>query len=203
MKLEKEIFDFWFFDFPESGVPAEPHFKKWFQKDPRFDQEIRKRFENSLKKAAQGELDSMMETPSGALALIILLDQFSRNMYRETPQAFAQDSKALELARRAVNEGLDQKVPFGMRMFFYLPFEHSESIHDQNESVRLFEQWTAKSTQETGEAGERFAQEVLKYAYSHQEVIQKYGRFPHRNGILDRSSTVEEKEYLAQPGAGF
>ena len=135
------------------------------------------------------ELDSMANDPQGCLALIILLDQFSRNMFRGSAQAFAADEKALAHARTAVERGLDQQLPPFQRTFVYLPFEHSESLADQDRSVALFEALGDENTYD--------------YAVRHRDIIVRFGRFPHRNVILGRESTPEELEFLKEPGSSF
>jgi uncharacterized protein (DUF924 family) len=180
--FQKEILDFWFVE----TAPAQ-----WFQKSDAFDQQIIERFESVYDKAVQGEFDAWQESAEGVLALCILLDQMPRNMFRDTPKAFATDAKILKIAKQAVVNGLDQELPVQQRRFIYLPFEHSENIDDQRRCVELFD--VIKSDDALG----------YEYALKHLEVIKKYGRFPHRNKILGRTNTPEEDAYLAQPGAGF
>lgn len=180
--IQKKILDFMF-------VETQP--EQWFQKNDDFDALIIDKFSAVYDRAMQGEFDTWSDTAEGALALIILLDQMPRNMFRDTPKAFASDEKALTIAKEAVSKGFDQKVPVKKRRFFYLPYEHSENIADQRLCVALFDE--IKEDDAIG----------YEYALRHLEVIEKYGRFPHRNEILGRNSTPEEKEYLARPDAGF
>lgn len=177
-----EILHFWF----EETDP-----RQWFQKNEEFDARIRERFLTSYKLAADGLCDSWGQETDGALALCILLDQFPRNMFREHKDAFATDGKALLAAKFAVARGFDQMVPVIRRRFFYLPYEHSEDLADQRKCVSLFEK--IKGEDPLG----------YDYALRHLEVIERFGRFPHRNKVLGRENTAEEDEYLAQPGAGF
>ncbi len=164
----------------------------WFKKEPAFDDEIRRRFEPLHERAAAGRLASWQNTPEGAFALLLCLDQFPRNMYRGTPRAFATDEKARLVADWAVDRGFDLHFRDEMeRIFFYLPFEHSEDLDDQHRAVELIRERCPKGP------------EILRYAILHRDVIEKFGRFPHRNAILGRRSTPEEEEYLKQPGAGF
>jgi uncharacterized protein (DUF924 family) len=164
----------------------------WFKKEPAFDDEICRRFEAVHERAAAGRLAQWQATAEGSLALVICLDQFPRNMYRATPRAFATDGKARLVADWAVDRGFDMAIKDEqVRFFFYLPFEHSESIDDQHRSVELVRRGCPSDP------------ELLRYAVLHKEVIEKFGRFPHRNAILGRRSTPEEEEYLRQPGAGF
>lgn len=162
---------------------------KWFVRDDAFDAELRQRFGPLLLDARQGELVHWSESPDGALALVILLDQLSRNIHRGTPEAFASDGMALAIAERAVDQGDDLRLTPEQRGVLYMPFEHSESLADQDRGVALFEA--------LGEG------EALDYMRRHREIIARFGRFPHRNTILGRNSTPEEIEFLKQPGSSF
>ncbi len=163
--------------------------KDWFAKNPAFDAAIAERFGALHARAARGALDSWAETPKGALALIIVLDQFSRNMHRDGAKAFACDAKALGLARRAVERGFDDRLDDREKTFLYLPFEHSETPADQELSIRSFAKLADKS--------------LLGWAEKHKMIIDRFGRFPHRNKALGRASTLEETAFLAEPGSGF
>lgn len=175
MTKPAEIVAFW-----EEAGPA-----RWFAKEPAFDALFRDHFLAAYEVAAGGGHDDWAATAEGALALLILLDQFPRNVFRGSPQSFATDAKALEIAEQAVANGLDQQYPLPIRIFFYLPFEHSEELTDQQASVRLFEG-----------SGQLF----VDYAALHLDVIQRFSRFPHRNEILGRVSTPEELSYMAEGG---
>ena len=187
----KEILEFWF------GKPDEPDYGKprkvWFSKDLEFDQEVRSRFLSDYQLAATGQLDDWKTSPSGCLALIILLDQFPRNMFRGQPQAFATDSQALAYAKYAVGRGFDKQLLPIQRQFIYLPFEHSENLADQYQCVELFS--TLKNYPDCVSG--------VDYAYRHLQVIERFGRFPHRNEILGRETTPEEAEFLKQRGSSF
>ena len=159
----------------------------WFKKDADFDDAIRDQFEDTVRAAAQGELDELRETPGGVLTLCILLDQFPRNLYRGSPQAFATDPLALDIAKGAIARGLDQQLGMTRRMFLYLPFEHSENMDDQNTSVELFKASRDDTT--------------YPYALEHYYVISRFGRFPGRNAALGRESTPEELSFLEKFGA--
>ncbi|HEU4838600.1 MAG TPA: DUF924 family protein [Micavibrio sp.] len=176
------ILNFWF----EETQPPQ-----WFQVNPEFDRTIKNRFEDSYEKGAMGIYDDWKMDPDECLALCLLLDQFPRNMYRGTAKAFATDGKALVAAKFALSKGFDQVLAPIKRRFLYLPFEHSENLNDQRKCVELFEKM--KKDDPLG----------YDYAMRHLKVIEKYGRFPHRNKILSRMNTPEEEEYLAQAGAGF
>ncbi|WP_199554891.1 DUF924 family protein [Sandaracinobacteroides hominis] len=158
---------------------------KWFGKDPAFDAEFRERFLTAHELAASDGLDMWAVTAEGALALLILLDQFPRNAFRDTARMFATDAKARDVASAAVERGQDGQVEEALRSFVYLPFEHSEQLADQDRSVALF--------QPLGE-------ELLKWAVMHRDIIVKFGRFPHRNEILGRESTPEEIAFLKSGG---
>lgn len=160
--------------------------KKWFLKDEAFDASIRERFAALHLRAASGELDHWADTPDGALALILLLDQFSRNLYRGSALAFAQDGRARRIARRAIEAGFDREVDPAFRTFFYLPFEHSEAIADQELCVRLSHQ-----------LGDR---DSLHWARIHEQIIRRFGRFPHRNKALGRDTTPAEQAFLEAGG---
>jgi uncharacterized protein (DUF924 family) len=177
-------------DITPSGILAfwrEAGRERWYKRDDAFDAEIRRRFLALWQRAAAGELASWETSDEGALALVILLDQFPRNMFRGTPQAFASDAQARDVARRAIARGVDRRVDPILVEFLYLPFMHSEHLADQLHCVALFEN--------TDNA------ENLKYAREHADIIERFGRFPHRNNVLGRDSTEEEQAFL--DGGGF
>lgn len=185
------ILTFWFGepDSPDYGKPR----KAWFIKDPAFDEALRSRFLADYELAASGQLETWQESPQSCLAFILLLDQVPRNIFRGTPQAFATDSQALAAAKHAVANQFDRHLLTVERIFIYLPFEHSENLADQRQSVELCRQISAEPNSNNS----------LEYAIRHLEIIEKFGRFPHRNLILGRESTPEEAEFLKQPGSGF
>ncbi len=191
MSQATEILDFWF------GKPDEPGYGKpkssWFSKKPEFDEELRIRFLNDYQKAAAGNLDEWIDAPDSCLALILLLDQFPRSVFRDTPEAFLTDWEALSAAHHAVAQGYDKKLLPVQRWFIYLPFEHSENLEHQRKSVQLFEQLT----------NDPDSASCIDYAIRHMKVIERFGRFPHRNAILGRTSTLEEKEFLKQADSSF
>jgi len=184
-----DVLLFWF------GAPAErgKRHKRWFEKSEAFDREVRERFLPLYEAGFEGELSGWKAEPRDCLALIVLLDQFPRNMFRGTPRAFAADPLALDTARYAVAQGYDKVLLPVERLFVYLPFEHSEALADQVRSCELTK--PLEAFEET--AG------VYRYALAHRDVIQRFGRFPHRNAILGRASTPEETEFLQQPGSSF
>lgn len=161
----------------------------WFTKSNDLDQDIAKRFGATHLSLAGNIPQEWRGSAETVLALIVVFDQFPRNIYRGTPLAFATDCLALKEAKSAIEAGLDQLVDAKRRPFFYMPFEHSEELSDQDRAVELFSR-----------LGD---EEMLRYAHLHRDVIVRYGRFPHRNAILGRENTAEETAYLAEPGAGF
>ena len=186
----QEVLDFWF---GREDEPGYGEFRRaWFQKDPEFDRRIRNRFESLYEEAAAGELDDWKEEARSCLALVILLDQFPRNMYRGDPRTYATDRLALAIAEYAVDRALDRELPPFQRAFLYMPFMHSENLEHQRRSVELFRGLE-------GSAGPDSA----GYAVRHMEIIERFGRFPHRNEILGRRTTPEEAEFLTQPGSSF
>jgi uncharacterized protein (DUF924 family) len=191
MSSPQEILDFWF---GREGEEGYGEFREaWFTKDPEFDREIRDRFEPVYEEAAAGRLDHWKSEARSCLALILVLDQFPRNMYRGDAQMYAADEKAREAARHAVEHAYDRELsPYG-RLFAYLPFEHSEELEDQRLSVELFR----------GLATEMGSEDLLGYAVRHLEIVERFGRFPHRNEILDRRTTPEEEEFLRGPDSSF
>jgi uncharacterized protein (DUF924 family) len=159
----------------------------WFNKNDAFDAAIRSRFLPAYEAAAAGQLGAWEDTADGALALILVLDQFPRNMFRGDKRAFAADALAREVAHRAIGRGFDAMFPPAERSFFYLPFEHSEDLADQERCISLFKAM--------GDA------DLLKWAELHADIIRRFGRFPHRNAVLGRPTTAEEKSFL--DGGGF
>ncbi|MBE3026604.1 DUF924 domain-containing protein [Janthinobacterium sp. BJB1] len=188
----QDVLDFWFLP-PEHPGYGQSRVE-WFRKDDAFDAQIRARFGALIDAAIAGGLGEWDATPHGALARLIVLDQFTRNVYRGTPRAFAGDVGALALAVALTQQGLDRQLPPMLRAFVYLPFEHAEDLAMQARAVELF--------QLLSQAQPGF-ESMLDYAQRHQEVIARFGRFPHRNAILGRPSTPEEVEFLRQPGSSF
>ena len=188
----QDVLDFWF------GSPGSAEFgtqrKAWFVKDAGFDRLIVERFGPTIEQALRGELDAWSATPSGALARILLLDQFTRNAFRGDRRAFAGDPQALAAAIALVGSRQDESLPPVMRAFAYLPFEHAESLAMQDESLGLFTRLAATSPEHAS---------ALDYAHRHRAVIERFGRFPHRNALLGRESTAEERVHIATPGTAF
>jgi uncharacterized protein (DUF924 family) len=166
----------------------EEHAKDWFVKNPELDAEIRRRFHALYEEAVAGKLDAWLDEPRKCLARVILLDQFARNMFRGAARAFDADPLARAAARRILARGWHERMTPSEQLFAYLPFEHSESLEDQSLSCELMK---------------GFEPELYRYALRHREIIQRFGRFPHRNDILGRQSTAAEIEFLKLPGSGF
>jgi uncharacterized protein (DUF924 family) len=186
------VLDFWF---GAEGSPEHGQVRaEWFRKDAAFDAQIAQRFGALVHSALAGGLRHWGAHPASRLAHIVLLDQFTRNMYRDTAQAFAGDALALAAARAMVDEALDTTLRPEQRVFAYLPFEHDESLAMQDESVRLFSVLAAEAPSLQG---------MLDYAHRHRAVIERFGRFVHRNELLGRVSTAEELAFLREPGSRF
>ena len=175
-----EVLDFWFKELPREA---------WFRKDATVDRTIRDRFLALYEKLSALTLDDLTTSADKALAAVIVLDQFPRNMFRDSAEAFATDSLALAIANAAIARGLDRDIAPARRIFLYLPFEHSEELSDQLRCIEL--------TQALGD------EEYARYARLHHDVVARFGRFPHRNAILGRASTPEEKAFLNEPGSSF
>lgn len=188
-----EIIDFWIGPAAEHPEAAEARSKLWYQSTPEADENLRQRFGEDLMRAERGELDSWRSTVEGALALVILLDQFSRNLYRGTAKAFANDTKALEIAESVIAAGQDRHMSWIGRAFCYHPFEHSELTDRQERSVALFETLVNEAPPAWREQMAGFH----RYAVEHRDVVRRFGRFPHRNAVLGRQSTPPEEAYLA------
>ncbi len=189
MESHEEVLAFWF---GNEGDEEYGEFRKaWFERNDDFDREIQTRFSSLHERAASGELDSWKDEPESALALIIVLDQFPRNMFRGDPRSWATDAKALEAAKHAVERAYDRELPAFQRAFIYMPYMHSENLEDQRRCVELFELM--------GEDGKNNAE----YAAGHMEIVKRFGRFPHRNEVLGRETTPEEAEFLTRPGSSF
>jgi uncharacterized protein (DUF924 family) len=177
-----EILRFWFEEIEHSC---------WFKKDPEFDRGLGQRFGDLLTQAKEGRLDHWCDTPGGHLALIIVLDQFSRNLHRDSSIAFDADPKALQLALDGIEKGFDEQLTLEQRSFFYLPLRHAENLAAQELGLQ--------KTRELNKAGYG----TDKYALSHLVLIERFGRFPHRNECLGRDNTAAEERYLQDGNAGF
>jgi uncharacterized protein (DUF924 family) len=186
-----EVLDFWF---GREGDPEYGQFRnEWFRKDPDFDARVTARFADLYEEAAVGNLDGWRDDAASCLALVIVLDQFPRNMFRGDGRTHAEDERALGASKYAVEHALDRELPAFQRMFLYMPFMHSENTDDQRRSVELFERL----------AGEVGAPDVVSYAVAHRDIVEQFGRFPHRNEILGRETTPEEAVFLTKEGSSF
>lgn len=187
MALVRQVIDFWFG--PEESPERGSDRKIWWKVDERFDADVRRVLGPLHDRAATGDLDEWIDDPIGCVALIVLLDQVSRNLFRGSPRSWTTDDKAQAAAKQAVKRGLDEKVPVYMRVFLYMPYEHSESLADQQQCIRLMRQIGNDQYDD--------------YARRHLDIISRFGRFPHRNAILGRESTPEERAFLKRPGSSF
>lgn len=173
-----EVLEFWF---------SETIQKLWFNSTPKFDEVIRVKYSSLWEQASKNLLEEWQESPLGSLSLIIVLDQFPLNMFRGTAKSFSTESQAITLTRVAISKGYDKQITINQLPFLYMPLMHSESLEDQNDSVTLFEQTKLENS--------------IRFAKHHRNIVAKFGRFPHRNKILNRLSTIEEQTYLASPQA--
>lgn len=186
----RAVLAFWFGGLDEHGLPDRSIMRNWFAGGEAFDMEIRRRFPTEIEAACSP--DDWPATPQGTLARVIVLDQFSRNLHRGSPQAFAQDRLALELATAAIDAGRDRELLPIERVFLYMPLEHAEDIALQDRSVACFNALVAEVEPQLRDRFESFA----SFADSHREVIARFGRFPHRNAVLGRASSDEERSYM-------
>ncbi len=195
----EDVLGFWFADSAGGPVAVERRNRLWFRGGAAFDRECTERFATTLETAKSGELDHWKESSRGRLALIILLDQCSRNIYRGTAAAFQQDGQALAACREGIEEDHDRQLAPFERSFFYMPLEHAEDREIQALSVRLFETLANESPEQWREQLEANA----GYAREHRDIIENFGRFPHRNSVLGRNSTPAEEAYLADDAPRF
>lgn len=199
-----EVLEFWFGAAPPTDLAGLSMTGKWFAKSDAFDNLVRERFGVVIEAALKGKLDEWAKEPFGWLALLVVLDQFTRNVYRGRPESFAGDAAALHWAEYGASQGWDRALPLMTRPFTYLPLEHAEDLRRQDRSVAAFEALLAEAIRSgVPEEMLELFRSYLDFAERHRDVIRSFGRFPHRNAILNRISTDAELEYLAQPGAGF
>ena len=200
-ELARRIHGFWFGETDKNGLCAPERASRWFAKDDGFDRLVEKEFAAALRMAGLGEPEGMTHTPRGALAYILLTDQFPRNIHRGAPESFAFDHLSLAVCRRGMEKGFDGSLFPIERIFFYMPLMHSESFSIQKVSVQTFSSLAAEF-RETPEVFERLKSSE-DFALRHFEIIERFGRYPHRNAILGRENTPEEVEFLKQPGSSF
>jgi uncharacterized protein (DUF924 family) len=194
-----EVLDFWFGPLKPDGTADAEHSKRWWTKDPDFDREIAKRFGPLREAAVRGEKDGWLESTRARLALVIVLDQFSRNMFRGDPKSFDGDARALEVALETVERGDDRKLGPDERTFLYMPLMHSEDPFIQERSVAMF---SALAAELSGEA-KKAAENTVEFAKKHREVVLMFGRFPHRNAVLGRTTTADEMAFIVHEGSSF
>lgn len=192
MTTPREIVDFWLRDAVSDPAAAKARTKVWYGGKSTVDRQIRDQFGETLTLAEKSKLDEWRDSSEGTLALVILLDQFSRNLYRRTGDAFRNDNKALKIAKSAVEQGLDRELSWIGRVFLYHPFHHAESLEAQDQGVELFEEVYREAPPEWAKLLYTF----VDYARGHRDIVRRFGRFPHRNQALERANTIEEDEYL-------
>ncbi len=187
------LLELWLGPEAERDAPTAEIQARWFAKDAAFDAELERKFGELHARASRGALDSWSATPRGRIALVILLDQLSRNLCRSSGRSFANDAKALALAKQGLALGVDRELAGSERYFLYMPFMHSEALDDQRRSVELF----------TALSREWKVVDARRWAVAHHDIVARFGRFPHRNALLGRDTTKEEEAFLAQPGSSF
>ncbi len=193
------VLERWLGPLDEQGMTSPEATARWWSKDPELDRSLRDQFAGDHARAVAGELDGWLEDPRGRLAYVIVIDQFSRNMFRGEAGMFAHDPLALAAALDGIDLGVDRSLRFAERVFLYMPLMHSERRSIQHLSVRLFERLAA----EVPEPAQKSARANLDFAVRHFEIVERFGRFPHRNAVLGRTSSQEERDFLAQPGSSF
>ena len=181
-------------EFPPDSIRAQ-----WWAKNNSFDAELRRDYGSALEQGVSGELESWRSTALGCVALIVLFDQFARNIHRGKAEMYRYDPLAVELSKTMIEEGSDQKIGFFERLFVYMPLMHAESLQDQKQCIEKIDELADEAT----DPAKSIFSSNLKYAYQHKEIVARFGRFPHRNAILGRDSTPEELEFLRQPGSSF
>jgi uncharacterized protein (DUF924 family) len=201
MEIE-QVLRFWFGRSINSAT-ASTQAHLWWRKRPEVDQQIREDFADGLRDLTQGKHRDWLQTARGRLAAIIVLDQFSRNMYRDQPQAFAQDALALQYCLQGLEQQIDLQLAPIERVFFYLPLEHAEDLQMQHLACRKFAELRDQVSQSETAPGDNTYQGFYEFAERHRQVIQQFGRFPHRNKILGRANSEAEQHYLDTPGSGF
>lgn len=199
MPTAQNIIDYWFGNDDDDAQIAKRQAELWWSKNDDVDSEIKQRFEPLTLAAEAGELDDWLGEPQGRLALILLTDQFPRNMYRDTPDAFRFDPLARQLMLDGLEQGADQALRPIHRLFYYLPLEHSENLAHQQRCVALFRELADAVSADQKPTFTGF----IDFAVRHHDIIERFGRFPHRNRILGRQSTAEETEFLKQPNSSF
>ena len=198
MEIE-QVIEFWFGSEINDPELAKKQSPLWWKKSPQTDSQIREKFAAGLQGLVDGDYNHWFDSPWGRLAAVIVADQFSRNMYRDSPRAFSQDKLALSWCLEGIANGHDLQLPLICRVFFYMPLEHAESLKMQDLSLEKFTQLAGLSSPMDSETFEGF----VDFARRHRDVIVRFGRYPHRNSILNRQSSAAEQAYLDKPGSGF
>lgn len=198
-ELAEAILEFWFGGALDDPAALEARVPRWFSADPELDEEVRRRFSDLPDRALDRSLDGWREHPRAAVALILVLDQFPRNLWRGDARAYAFDARALEVALGWIEAGHDQRVPPALAAFGYMPLEHAEDIAAQDRCVERFDALAGRADDSVREVFDRFCE----YARSHRRIVARFGRFPHRNALLGRMSTEEERAWLEAGGETF
>lgn len=193
------VLTFWFGELDEHGLCTPETVKRWWQKDPEFDRGLCARFLEEHATVMRGERDAWLGEPRGRLAYIVVLDQFSRNMFRATPRMFEGDERAVEAVLEGLTLGSDRKLGLHERVFFYMPLMHAERLDLQDRAVEIFATLAAAAPP----SARAILEGNVKYAHAHRDIVARFGRFPHRNVILGRESSAEEEDFLKQPGSSF
>ena len=195
----REVLEFWFGPLSSDGTADPVHSRRWWSKNPDFDREIEKHFGALHEAVARGEKSDWLESPRGRLASIIVLDQFSRNMFRGDPKSYDSDARALKLALDGLDRGDDRFLGPDERTFLYMPLVHSEDLAIQDRSVAIF---TALAGELSGEA-RKSAEKTLEFAKKHREIVIMFGRFPHRNAVIGRTTTADEMAFIVHEDSPF
>ena len=195
----EDVLDFWFGELSELGCSSPEHRRRWWRKSDAFDQAIGSQFLSDYEAIVAADRDAWRNTPRGALATLIVLDQFSRNMFRATPSMFVADELAREVCHEGLDADFDVELAFDERLFFYLPLAHSEDMMDHQRSMDCFNRFV----ESCDESLEGDAKNYLEFAERHKAIVERFGRYPHRNETLGRSSTPEEIEFLEEPDSSF
>ena len=198
VQTPQQVLDAWFKD-EETGRMDLPQSKRWFLGGEALDSSLQTQFSSTIEAASARELEHWKEEPESALALIVLLDQFNRNIHRGTASAFSLDDQALATCHHSIDNHFASQLPLTQQVFVYMPLEHDESLASQEKSVALFQQLVAMAPVSL----EKFAQGILDYALQHQAIIQQFGRYPYRNEVIGRASTPEEIHWLAEKNTRF
>jgi uncharacterized protein (DUF924 family) len=195
----EDILDFWFGELNELGCSSPEHRQRWWTKSNAFDEAIGSEFVGDYEAIVAGERDAWRNTARGTLGTIIVLDQFSRNMFRGTPSMFAADELSREVCREGLDAGFDAELEFDELLFFYLPLAHSENIADHHQCIELFN----RLIDDCPESLDADARRYLDSVESHRAIVERFGRYPHRNETLGRASTPEETKFLEEPDSSF